>query len=152
MRRKEKEICDVGEIERIIRLGTVCRVGFCGDDIPYIVPMNYGYKDRCLYFHAALKGKKIDMLKQNNRVCFEIDIQSEIINTGVPCNWRNSYASVIGFGQASLVEDYEEKVSALNVLVDHYAPGTKYEFAVKKVKRTAVIKIDIAEMTGKKSV
>jgi nitroimidazol reductase NimA-like FMN-containing flavoprotein (pyridoxamine 5'-phosphate oxidase superfamily) len=151
MRRKEKEIHDLGEIERIIRLGTVCRVAFACDNIPYIVPMYYGYQDGCLFFHAALKGKKIDMLKYNNRVCFEIDIQSEIINTGVPCNWKSSYKSVIGFGKASLVEDIEGKKKALNVLINHYAPDEQYKFPLKNVKRTAVIKIKILEMTGKKS-
>ena len=151
MRRKEKEIIDKTEIELIIQSGRVCRIGLCVDDVPYIVPMYYGYRDGCLYFHAALKGKKLDMIKQNNNVCFEIDSESEMVNTGVPCNWKNSYESVIGFGTASLVEDIEDKKRALNVLIDHYAPGTQYEFPLKNVKRTAVIKIEIQEMTGKKS-
>ena len=151
MRRKEKEITDITEIERIIRSGAVCRIGLCVDDVPYIVPMYYGYRNRCLYFHAALKGKKLDMIKQNNQVCFEIDVESKIVNTGVPCDWKNSYESVIGSGIASVIKDPAEKMLALNVLIEHYSPGTSYDFPNKNVQRTAVIKIEITEMTGKKS-
>ena len=151
LRRKEKEVTDISEIEAIIEKGRVCRIGFSVDDVSYIVPMYYGYKNGCLFFHAALSGKKIDMLLKNNQVCFEIDVHSHIVNTGVPCDWKNSYESVIGFGSASLVEDLEEKYRALAVLVDHYAPGSEYEFSEKNVMCTAVIKIEISEMTGKKA-
>ena len=152
MRRKEKEITDIVDIERIIQTGMICRIGLCVDDLPYIVPMYYGYRDGCLYFHAAMKGKKLDMIRKNNQVCFEIDSQKEIVNTGIPCDWKNSYESVIGFGIASVVEDHDEKIFGLNVLVNHYAPGISYEFPGKNVKRTTVIKIEISEMTGKRSV
>jgi nitroimidazol reductase NimA-like FMN-containing flavoprotein (pyridoxamine 5'-phosphate oxidase superfamily) len=151
MRRTEKEVTRDSEIEAIIQKGQVCHVAFSHNDMPYIIPLYYGYRNKCLYFHAALEGKKIDMIKKNDRVCFEIDIQSEIFNTGVPCNWKNSYQSVIGFGIASLVEDYNAKKDALNILIDHYAPGTNYDFKEKNVNNTAVIKIEILEMTGKQS-
>ena len=113
MRRKEKEIKSKSEIDSIISSGQVCRVAFSLNDRPYIVPMYYGFKDDLLYFHSAKKGKKIDIINKNNQVCFEIDINQNIINTGVPCNWKNSYSSIIGFGKAKLVENYSEKVKAL---------------------------------------
>ena len=75
-----------------------------------------------------------------------------IINTGIPCNWKNSYSSVIGFGKAEIIENYNEKVKALNAIIDHYSPGTKYEFQKENVSRTAIIKIEIEEITGKKSI
>ena len=151
MRRKEKEIKSKTEIESIINSGQVCRVAFSLNDEPYIVPMYYGYKDNFLYFHSAKQGKKIDIIKKNNQVCFEIDINQNIINTGVPCNWKNSYSSVIGFGKAKLVENFNEKVKALNAIIDHYSPGTIYKFPKENVNNTAIIKIEIEEITGKKS-
>lgn len=151
MRRKEKEIKSKTEIKSIINSGQVCRVAFSLNDEPYIVPMYYGYKDNFLYFHSAKQGKKIDIIKKNNRVCFEIDINHYIINTGVPCNWKNSYSSVIGFGKARIVEKYSEKVKALNAIIDHYSPRTIYKFSKEKVSSTAIIKIEIEEITGKKS-
>jgi nitroimidazol reductase NimA-like FMN-containing flavoprotein (pyridoxamine 5'-phosphate oxidase superfamily) len=151
MRRKEKEIKSKSEIESIIKSAQVCRIAFSLNDEPYIVPMYYGYKDNFLFFHSAKQGKKIDIIKKNNRVCFEIDINQHIKNTGVPCNWKNSYSSVIGFGKAKLVENFNEKVKALNTIIDHYSPGTIYEFPKENVSITAIIKIEIEDITGKKS-
>ncbi len=151
MRIKEKEIKSKAEIESIIKSSKVCRVAFSLNGEPYIVPMYYGYKDNYLFFHSANQGKKIDIIKKNNRVCFEIDINTHIIDTGVPCNWKNSYSSVIGFGKAEIVEKFSEKVKALNAIIDHYSPGTIYKFPKENVSRTAIIKIEIEEITGKKS-
>jgi nitroimidazol reductase NimA-like FMN-containing flavoprotein (pyridoxamine 5'-phosphate oxidase superfamily) len=110
--------------------------------------MYYGYKDNYLFFHSAKQGKKIDMIKKNNRVCFEIDINTNIIDTGVPCNWKNSYSSVIGFGKAEIIENFNEKLNALNTIIDHYSPGTIYKFPKENVSKTAIIKIEIEEITG----
>lgn len=151
MRRKEKEIKSKTEIDSIFRSGKVCRVAFSNNDEPYIVPMYYGYKDNNLFFHSAREGRKIEMIKKNNQVCFEIDISYHITNTGIPCNWKNKYESVIGFGKATIVDEHDEKVKALNYLVDHYSPGTKYKFLKEKVDDTLIIKIEIKEITGKKS-
>ena len=65
MRRKEKEIKDKKEIEQIFKEAHVCRLGMVDGKIPYIVPMNFGYRDNILYFHSALSGRKIDILKNN---------------------------------------------------------------------------------------
>jgi len=151
MRRKEKEIKSKSEIESIINSGQVCRVAFSFNDEPYIVPMYFGYKDNFLFFHSAKQGKKIDIIKKNNRVCFEIDINTHIINTGIPCDWKNSYSSVIGFGKAEIIENFNEKIKALNAIINHYSPGTKYEFPKENVCNTEIIKIEIEEITGKKS-
>jgi nitroimidazol reductase NimA-like FMN-containing flavoprotein (pyridoxamine 5'-phosphate oxidase superfamily) len=151
MRRKEKEIKSKSEIDSIIKSGQVCRVAFSLNNKPYIVPMYYGFKDNTLYFHSAKQGKKIDIINKNNQVCFEIDINQDIINTGVPCNWKNSYSSIIGFGKAKLVESYSEKVKALNLILDHYSPKTIYNFLKDNVDKTAIIKIKIEKITGKKS-
>ena len=113
--------------------------------------MYYGYKENTLYFHSARQGKKIDMIKKNNKVCFEIDINHHIIDTGIPCNWKNKYSSVIGFGKAKIIKDYNEKVDALNYLLNHYSPNKTYEFSKERIKKTAIIKIEIEEITGKKS-
>ena len=86
MRRKDLEIKDAKEIEAIIKSGKVCRIALSYDDKPYVVPMNYGYKDNALYFHSAKQGKKIDLIAKNSSVCFEITTNHGIKNTGIPCN------------------------------------------------------------------
>ncbi|MBL7205487.1 MAG: pyridoxamine 5'-phosphate oxidase family protein [Desulfobacteraceae bacterium] len=150
MRRKEKEILDREEIESIIKKADVCRLGLSDNNIPYIVPLNFGYRDSCLYFHTPKAGKKIDMIKTNNRVCFELDIDHEVVKAENPCDWNMKYRSVIGYGRASLLDEIEEKRRALDIILDHYS-GRVHEYKEKMVDHLAIIKVEIQSMTGKKS-
>jgi len=114
------------------------------------VPLSFGYQDRTLYFHSALEGKKIDILRKNNRICFEFDVNTEIIEAEKACKWGMKYQSVIGFGKAVFVEDIEEKQKALNIIISHYS-DRNFQFSDKAIKKIAVIKIKIESMTGKHS-
>ena len=151
MKRKDKEITDRMEIESILSQARICRIGFSQNTKPYIVPMNFGYKDGYLFFHCAQEGMKIDIIKQNNNVCFEVDINHEITDTGIPCDWSTRYSSVIGFGKALLVKDPIEKKLALNVIVNHYSPKAKFKHSEEALNKVGIIKIEITSMTGKKS-
>lgn len=150
MRRKDREIEDRDAMESILREATVCRVAFSVNDIPYVVPLNFGYEDGCLYFHSAPEGKKIEMIKQNRNVCFEVDIDHELVEAEKACDWTVRYRSVIGFGKAFLVDDPEEKRRALDVIVGHYSDRS-YEYTSEAVSRVAIIRVEIESMTGKQS-
>jgi len=151
MRRSTREIKDKKELESIIQRAQVCRIGLSEDNVPYVVPMNFGYKDNCLYFHCAKAGKKIDVIRQNNKVCFEMDIDQTIVKPeGRPCGYSTKYRSVIGFGKAFLVDDLEEKAMALNIVTQHYSGGF-YQFSEKELENVAIIKVEIDSMTGKKA-
>ena len=79
MRKSEKEIVEESAIEAVIRQSLVCRLGLSAGGQPYVVPLCFGYEDGFLYFHAALEGRKMDMIKNNDRVCVEFDTNTEII-------------------------------------------------------------------------
>ena len=123
MRRNEREIKDIVLIEEIIRKSQVCRLALSEDDRPYIVPLCFGYKDNTLYFHTAREGKKLNMLKENNNVCFEIDTDHELIKGKKACSCSMKYRSVIGFGKAKLIEEIELKRRALNIIMQNYFEG-----------------------------
>jgi nitroimidazol reductase NimA-like FMN-containing flavoprotein (pyridoxamine 5'-phosphate oxidase superfamily) len=150
LRRKDKEITDKNEIESIIRKSLVCRLGLADNGMPYIVPLCFGYKDNSLYFHSAKEGRKIEIIKRNNAVCFEFDIDSEIKSGKDACAWGMKYRSVIGYGTATLIEDPEEKRKALDVIMAQYADGA-FEYSEKAFGKALVIKVEIESMTGKKS-
>ena len=100
MRRKDKQIENKEIIDKVIKESLVCRVALAKDNIPYIVPVSFGYDGKCLYVHTAKEGKKVDYLAANNRVCFEFDINVKTIgHESVACKWTTSYQSVIGFGK-----------------------------------------------------
>ena len=150
-RRSEKAITNPKELQRIIQSAQVCRLAFADHNMPYVVPMHFGMKENTFYFHCAHKGRKLDIIKRNPVVCFEIESDHHITNTGKPCNWSTRYASVIGYGTASLVDDPQQKKEALTIIVSHYAPGTVYEFQEKKIDEVAILKVVVTSMTGKKS-
>ena len=151
MRRNEREIKDRQEIEAIIQRAEVCRVGFSENNTPYIVPMNFGYKDNCLYFHCAAEGRKLDIIRRNNTVCFEIDIDYELVKSPDKiCSWGAKYRSVMGSGKAFIIGDTKEKSDALNIITRHYGAGT-HDFSGEETEKINIIKVLIENMTGKKT-
>ncbi|MBW2002078.1 MAG: pyridoxamine 5'-phosphate oxidase family protein [Deltaproteobacteria bacterium] len=150
MRRKEKEITEEPAIEAIIKKSLVCRLALSDDNTPHIVPLSFGYKDKVLYFHGSQKGKKIDIIKKNPKVCFEFDVNTEIVKAEDACHWSMKYQSVIGFGKAVLIEDTNEKRKALSIIMSQYSDGP-FEFDDAILKKTFVIKVEIESMTGKQS-
>ena len=150
MRRKEKEITDKIALESIIIRSSVCRLAMSEENRPYIVPLSFGYKDDTLYFHSALEGRKLDILRKNNKVCFEFDIDHEVVEADDACKWTMNYQSVIGFGNGSIIDELESKRKALNIIMQHYSRNS-YEYPDKIVKKIVIIKVEIEHMTGKKS-
>ncbi len=152
MRRKEKEITDLKEIEAIIKKAEICRLGLAVNNTPYIVPVNYGYEDHCLFIHCAKTGRKLDMIRRNNRVCFEMDVDAEIKDKeNSPCEWSSSYRSVIGYGRAFIIDRNDEKKKALDVIMRHYSGQKNFEYKESSVENVGIIKIEITEIIGKHS-
>ena len=150
MRGKDKEITDRKMIDSIIKESKVCRLALSEDDRPYIVPLSFGYDGTALYFHGALEGKKIDILRKNSNVCFEFDNDGEPIQSDKGCDWSVRYKSVIGYGKARLLEDMDSKLRALDIIMKRYS-GKSFAYPEKTVEKTAVIRVDIETVTGKMS-
>jgi nitroimidazol reductase NimA-like FMN-containing flavoprotein (pyridoxamine 5'-phosphate oxidase superfamily) len=150
MGRKDELIGDAKVIERILREARVCRLGLCEDDRPYVVPLCFGYEDNALYFHCGSEGRKIDILRKNNNVCFEVDVDHELIEAEKPCKWTMKGKSVIGFGTAVFIEDIESKRKALDIIMHQYSEGD-FDYADDVVNKTTIVKIEIGSMTGRQS-
>ena len=150
MRRKDKQINDIATIEDILSRATVCRLGLCEANQPYVVPLCFGYKDNALYFHCAGQGKKLDILRKNNNVCFEVDMDCEIIKADQACDWGMKYKSVIGFGKAVFIKDVEQKRKALDIIMQQFSKDT-FEYSANAVESIWIIKVEIESMTGKQS-
>ena len=142
------EIVDPEKIESIIFEAKVCRLGMVDRDQPYVVPLSFGYHENTLYFHTGKKGRKMAILKKNNRVCFEMEVGLEIVPADNPCKWNMRYKSVVGFGRAVILENPAEKIKALDVIVKHYG-GALTSYDEKQVNGLAVIKVTIDSVTGK---
>ena len=150
MRRQEREIRDEAEIQEILEKGLVCRLGLYDGQYPYVVPLNYGYRNGCMYFHCAREGKKTDILKKNGRVCIEVDIDFRVVRGETPCRWTAKYRSVIGFGRARIIDDEREKKAGLDVIMAHYG-GSGGGYDEKSLQRTSLIEVVLESITGKQS-
>ena len=154
MRRNDREVKDINEIEEIIRLCKTCHAAMVDDGKPYVVPLSYGYRilDNTvleLYFHSAYEGRKIDILKRNNRVCFEMMYEGKPVNADTPCNSGYYYASVIGNGEVVFITDAAGKCEALSMLCKHQI-GKETVFTDDQTKNVCIFKITSTEFTGKK--
>ncbi len=150
MRRKDKAINKKAAIEAIIHKSLVCRLGLSYNNTPYIVPMCFGYKNDILYFHSASEGKKIDIIKKNQNVCFQFDTNIEIKKAEDACHWGMKYQSVIGFGKADFINDFQEKKKAMHIIMSQYSDQA-FQFPDSILKGTSFIKVLIESMTGKQS-
>jgi len=146
MRRKDREIPDLREIESIIQKAEVCRLAFCDRGKPYVVPLCFGYRRGEFYFHSASEGRKLDMLRNNRRVSFEMDIDQELIRSIDRCSMR--YRSVIGSGLARIVEERDKKAEALDLIMRHYRQEP-FIYSEETLERTVIIKVEIEELAGK---
>lgn len=150
MRREDKEIHDQEQIDEIMHRAQVCRIALCNDGTPYVVPVNFGYGDGCLYIHSALEGTKLDIIRENPLVSFEVDIDHALVAGEVPCSYTFNYRSVVGFGTAAVLEEPIEKRKGMDLIVRHYV-GSIASYPDDALERSAVVKIEISSMTGKKS-
>ena len=152
MTKRELQITDENQIRAILDEAKVLHLGLCVDNEPYVVPMNYGYTMEegrlTFYLHGALRGKKLDMIRANNRVFVELDCNRVPFESDKPCQYGLGYSSVMGRGTATVVEDVEEKMKALTVLMKTQT-GKDFTFNEQLVSIVSVIRIDVAEFTAK---
>lgn len=153
MRRKDREITDLGEIEAILQKARYLHLGLVDGDAPYVVPMHYGYllEDGRLtfYMHCAKEGRKLDLIRANPKAFVQIDADEALISGGDdPCKYGATYRSFMGSGRARIIEDTAEKMGGLSLLM---RTQTGREFAVngQMAAKVAVIRVDIDAYSAK---
>ena len=152
MRRKDKEITDPKKIEAILDEAEIIHIAMLDGNRPYIIPINYGYAENTIYIHCAWEGKKIDLIKKNNTVCFQTEIDVQVLNAPRAHQCSTLYKSVIGYGKAFIIENPKEKKHAADILMNHYLKeeGRKHAYG-SCLKNVCMIKIEIDSMTGKET-
>ena len=153
MTKRERQVTDEKQILQILDTAKVLHLGLAVNNEPYVVPMNYGYTMEngklTVYLHSAVKGKKLDMIRENPNVFFEIDCDLQPFGEGdIPCQYGMVYSSVMGRGKATIVEDVEEKIAAMSTLMKTQT-NKEFSFNERLVSIVAVIRIDVAEYTAK---
>ncbi|MCL2885062.1 MAG: pyridoxamine 5'-phosphate oxidase family protein [Oscillospiraceae bacterium] len=153
MRRSDREVTELDDIVSIIDKCDVCRVGLFDEECPYILPLNFGYTvadgQITFYFHGAAQGKKYDLIRKNNHVCFEMDCSHRLVLDEAAGRCTMEYESVMGTGTIEFVEE-RDKEQALDILMGHYIGGKKIRWKLADMPRTTVLKLCVESVTGKR--
>ena len=150
MRKLNKKITDPQVIVHLLETCHTGRLGTVGrDGRPMVKPLNFAYHEGIIYFHCAKEGEKLDDIRGDNRVCFEVDLPVAYVKGTMenPCRAEYLYRSVIARGRAIIVEDRAERLLALDALMSKYQPEGGYgAYPEEKLALTCIVRIDIEEM------
>lgn len=153
MRRNDREITDYEQIRNFISEEKIIHIGFIDNGEVYIVPVNYGYSEAegkyTFYFHGAMAGRKYELAKSSLKVGFEIDGRYELVEAEKVCGHSARFMSVIGTGALSLIEGSDEKKAALEYVMKQAAGRTGLEYSDEVLRRTAVFRLEVTNMSCK---
>jgi len=153
MRRSDREVTDKAEIQGILERAKVLHLGMVDGGRSYVVPLHYGFEwgegGLTLWCHGAREGRKVDVLRVNSGVFVEIDCDMDLVSGGdIACRWGSYYASVMGDGVATIVEDPDEKVHGLRCLMRTQA-GRDFELTPRMAASVCVLRIDVPQVSAK---
>ena len=140
------------EIEQFLSCARVGRLGVVMEDgRPYIVPIGYGYSNGKIFFHTCSKGLKMDSIRRNPYVCFEVDEALPDISM---------YKSVVVFGTIKVIEDRNEMIPYLQKLIDKYRVPQGFDKYMSKTGRNVeaeleavrICVITLEQVTGRRFV
>lgn len=148
MRRKGQQLSEE-ECISILNNASSGVLALIGDeDYPYAVPLSFVYYDSKIYFHSAKSGHKTDAIAKNSKASFCVIDCDDV----VPVKYTTAYRSVIAFGKIRVLDNDEEKRTAIERLADKYSPNqTEHSLHVieKEYDRFCMIELQIEHMTGK---
>jgi nitroimidazol reductase NimA-like FMN-containing flavoprotein (pyridoxamine 5'-phosphate oxidase superfamily) len=138
--------------EEMEKLLTEERVGYLGlsqHNVPYVVPLTYGYFEGKIIFHGSLEGKKLEIIRVNPAVCFTVSRHYGAMVShpqGAECHADSD--SVICYGRARIIEDIQERCMILNKFNRRLQPQAR-EITEVEVESCSAVEISIEQMTGR---
>jgi nitroimidazol reductase NimA-like FMN-containing flavoprotein (pyridoxamine 5'-phosphate oxidase superfamily) len=130
----------------------ICRLGLVENGEAYIVPVNFAHSNGALYVHSAMQGRKIEILKSNNKAAFEMEAHASIITGPMPCNWTARYRSVMGRGTIEIETNPEQKKHALDLIMKKYGWGNnELIYDEPLLTRVCILKVNIESISAKQS-
>lgn len=145
-------IQDFQEIEKVILSCRTCFLGLSdSDNQPYIIPMNFGYRDNTIYLHSGQFGRKWEIMHANPKACITFCSGDELAfqNEQVACSWRMKSSSVIAEGKIEFVDDFDEKKEVLKIFMEHYS-DLEFQFKDPAVRNVGIYKMKIEKIQAKR--
>ncbi len=138
------------EIDAVIRACKTCYVAMSDDNIPYILPLNFGYDGETIILHSAQHGRMWETLKKNPKVCINWTLGEELAwqDVQVGCSYRVKSKTVIVEGTIEFIEDFDEKVSCLNTVMSQYSER-EFKFGKPSVVNVGIMKVHVDRLSAK---
>ena len=151
MRRSDREVTEPAEIAAIMARAEVLRLALNGDEVPYILPVNFGMEPdgMTLYIHGAMTGTKYDLIARDNRASFEVDCPQGLVldEKGHMCTMN--YESVIGWGYLDeLTEDADKRHGLDRIMAQYHEEG--FAYGESPISPTRILRLRVQERTAKR--
>lgn len=138
-------------LEKTIRQCKECFVGMIDEQgLPYVIPMNFGYVNDVVYLHSGPEGSAVRSVSMNPNICITFCTETDIThqNEEVACSYRVRGSSVICRGKVEFIEDFDQKVEALNILMAQYTEKP-FKYSDPAVRNVKIWKVEVDEISGK---
>lgn len=153
MRRRERAVEGREGLTAILNQCRVCRLGLRDADGPYIVPMSFGYQwdeeGLRLYVHCAQEGRKLDAIRRDSLVAFEMDCGYCLLPAETACGHSCAYQSVTGTATARIVQELSEKCAGLACLMRHQT-GRDFAISPQAAAGVCVLCLEVRRISGKR--
>ena len=156
-RNRVKRIPERGHYDRetiyhILDEALICHVGFVEKGQLFVIPINFARVDDAIFLHGAKASRLLKHIEAGHPVCVETTIVDGLVLARSVFHHSMNYRSVVLFGKGRLIEDEQEKLTALKAITEHLIPGRWQEARLpnrKELNATSVVSIDIGEASAK---
>jgi nitroimidazol reductase NimA-like FMN-containing flavoprotein (pyridoxamine 5'-phosphate oxidase superfamily) len=152
VREAHRGVYDRESVNRILDEAFLCHIGFVADGQLFVIPTSFGRKDDNLYIHGSAASRMLRQMKDGVPVCVTVTLLDGMVLARSVFNHSMNYRSVVILGKAMLVDDPDEKLSALRVLSEHILPGRwddSRQPNERELKATSVLRLPIEEFSAK---
>lgn len=136
--------------ESILYHGRELHLAMINSDVPYVIPLNYGYDQDYIYIHSKREGKKLDCIKAHPRVCFSISEVVERVGGQRSCQWTTAFRSLVGYATARVIDDREEKIAGYDIIMKHFG-GPVGDYEERYLQQSVIICLKIETMSIRQS-
>jgi nitroimidazol reductase NimA-like FMN-containing flavoprotein (pyridoxamine 5'-phosphate oxidase superfamily) len=148
----KRGVYDQEQVHAILDEGFICHVGFVADGQPYVIPTGYARSGNQLYLHGSPASRMLRAMSEGAPLCVTVTLVDGLVLARSAFHHSINYRSVVALGQARLLTDPEEKMTALGHITNHLAPGRWEEARLPnehELKSTTVLALTLDEVSAK---
>jgi nitroimidazol reductase NimA-like FMN-containing flavoprotein (pyridoxamine 5'-phosphate oxidase superfamily) len=152
VREPQRAVYDRELIYKILDEGFVCHVGFTADVQTFVIPTMYARVGDALYFHGSAASRMLRGVSTGLNVCITVTLADGLVLARSIFNHSMNYRSAVALGNASIVDEPEEKLDALRAFTEKILPGRWSDARQpneKELKATSILRLPLTEISAK---